>query len=86
MITSFCLCFIRTFQKSKMAAVSRIGFSVVPKNDVFDIEMTQRRHPMHFLSHNMAREDGATGLMINQLITDSHLENVKMANFAHQGE
>ena len=35
-------CFIWTFPKSKIAAVSHIGFGVLPKNDFFDIEMTQR--------------------------------------------
>ena len=69
-----------------MATISHIGFSVMPKNDIFDIEMTQRRRLMRFLSHNMAHEGGATGFMINQSITGSHLENAKMANFAHQGE
>ena len=69
-----------------MAAVSHIGFSVILKNDFFDIEMIQRRHPMHFLTHNMPRESSASRFIPNQSITGSHLENAKMANFAHQGE
>ena len=69
-----------------MAAVSHIGFSVVPKNDVFDTEMTQRRHPMHFLTHNMPCESGAMLYIPNQSITGSHLENVEMAIFAYQQE
>ena len=69
-----------------MATVSHIGFSVVPKNDVFDIEMTQRRHPMHCLTHNIPCESGAMRYIPNQSIIGSHLENVEMANFAYQRE
>ena len=39
-----------------------------------------------FFVNEMPREGGVKGFMINQSITDSHLENVKIANFAHQGE
>ena len=39
-----------------------------------------------FFAHNLPREAGATWFIPNQSITGSHLENVKMVNFAYQWE
>ena len=66
-----------------MAAVSHIGFSGEPANDIFGIELTQRRHPVHFLAYSMPRESTAQAFTINQSIIGSHLENGQMTFFAH---
>ena len=74
------------FPKSKMAAVSHIGFVPTFKNHQICIEMTRRTHSDRFWSSMIACNVSAKGFVFNQSITGSHLENVEMANLAYQRE
>ena len=67
-----------------MAAVIHIGFSGEPGNDIFNIELTQRRLPVHFLAYNMPCQSAAKAVTINQSIIDSHLRNGQMTLLVHQ--
>ncbi len=63
------------FLKSKMAAVSHIGYVPIFKNHQICIEMTTQSHSDKFLCPMIACHVAAYGFMFNQSITDGHLEN-----------
>ena len=74
------------FPKSKMAAVSHIGYVPTFKNHQICIEMTRRTHSDHFWSSMIACNVSAKGFVFNQSITGGHLENDKMAKIAYSSD
>jgi hypothetical protein len=74
------------FPKSKMAAVSHIGYVPIFKNHQICIEMTTRSHSDHFWIPLIAYHVAAKGVMFNQSITDGHLENDKMTELPYSSD
>ena len=72
------------FPKSKMAAISHIGYVLTFKSHQICIEMTTQTHSYHFWSLVTACHVTAKGFMFNRSITGSHLEKVKWPKYHTQ--
>ncbi len=74
------------FPKSKMAAVSHIGYVPIFKNHQICIEITTQTYSDHFWSPVIAWHVTAKGFMFNQSITCGHLENDKIAEIPYSSD
>ena len=74
------------FPKSKMAAVSHIGYVPIFKNHQICIEITTQTYSDHFWSPVIAWHVTAKGFMFNQSITCGHLGNNKMAKIPYSSD
>jgi hypothetical protein len=74
---------VAIFLKSKMAAISHIGYVLILKNHQIYIEMPPETHSDHFWSPVTACHVAAKKFMFNQSITSSHIQNNNMAEIPY---
>jgi hypothetical protein len=77
---------VAIFLKSKMAAVSHIGYVLILKNHQIYIEMTTDTHFDRFWTPVTACHAAANRFMFNQSITGSHIQNNKMAEIPYSSD